>query len=226
MGSQGAADARLAETNLGPATRPDGGDDCDVTSGARDAAAVKVDVEVVLAEQSARRTASRRGGGNQLDALGCELASVCDRPVMGVAHHLGDRHGIGIEQPTQDLAVMGGGAGRLGCGEQVGIGIDHEVELVAVVAILTTAVTVAGIGVHGGDDPVRCHTVADVGNAVLGEVNVLAGHGGQQGGGRHHVSIVEPFAGGDHRRRIAEEWATSAARSSAGHPPFPWRHRL
>jgi hypothetical protein len=58
--------------------------------------------------------------------------------------------------------------------------IGRDVALVAVEAVRGRLVPVAGLGVDGGDDSIRRGALEDPKAAVVGLLDVLAGHGGQQ----------------------------------------------
>jgi hypothetical protein len=52
--------------------------------------------------------------------------------------------------------------------------------LVAIEAVGGGLVAMAGLGVHGRDDPVGCRALKDAEAAIVGLLDVLAGDGGQQ----------------------------------------------
>lgn len=124
--------------------------------GAGDCAGSGVDDEVVQGEPA--------GHG------GFERGRFDQQPVSGVGEG-GAQPGGGVSGIGQDLQrsafsgeqvrgdgclVMGGtgtGAQRDG-GEQSGLRLDGQVDLVAVVTLPAALVDVAGLGIDGGDDPV------------------------------------------------------------------------
>jgi hypothetical protein len=70
------------------------------------------------------------------------------------------------------------------------------VRLVAVIAVGGGLVAVAGLGVDGGDDPIRCGPLEDPEAAVAGLLDVLAGHRRQQFGRLGHPGVQPLLAQG------------------------------
>jgi hypothetical protein len=84
------------------------------------------------------------------------------------------------------LMVGGSGTGAQGHGgEQAGLRLNSQVGLIAVVTLLPALVDVAGLGIDGGDDAIRCGAAGDPPPSVgairaVGGLSVLAGDQGQQ----------------------------------------------
>ena len=93
-----------------------------------------------------------------------------------------------LEQAERDggLVVFGSGPGADGDrGVDPGLGLDGEVGFVSVLFGRAGLVHVSGFGVDGGDDPVRGGAAGDAPAPVapvrvLGRLDVLAGHEGEQ----------------------------------------------
>src|SRR6266508_5210006 len=78
-------------------------------------------------------------------------------------------------------AGIAGVARRDHCvGDDLAVGVHRQVALVAIEAAGGGLVAVAGLGVHGGDHPVLGHPAGDAKGAVIGLLQVLAHHLGQQ----------------------------------------------
>ena len=108
------------------------------------------------------------------------LASILAAAVVGVADHLGHRDGVILEQTRQDLPVAGGRGRGLAGHEQVGVDIDADVQLVAVVAVPAGTMTVAGVGIHRRDHPLRRHPLSNAHPARPVVFDILGGHHRQQ----------------------------------------------
>ena len=97
------------------------------------------------------------------------------------------------EQCRRDRGVAAGGRADLGGADDLGVGVDRDMGLVAVKAVGGGLVPVAGLGIHRGDDPVGRGALEDPEAAVAGLLDVLAGDGGQQRGRLGHP-WVQPLA--------------------------------
>jgi hypothetical protein len=78
------------------------------------------------------------------------------------------------------VVVLTTGLGELDCGEQAGLGFDHNVAFEPVLTRVHGLMDMPRLGVHSGDNPVRGHPPGDtpppVGAiGVLGRFDILAG---------------------------------------------------
>ena len=97
------------------------------------------------------------------------------------------------QQRRRDHGVAAGGRADLGGADDLGVGVDAHMGFVAVKAVGGGLVPVAGLGVHRGDDPVGRGALEDPEAAVVGLLDVLAGHHGQQHGRLGHP-FIQPLA--------------------------------
>jgi hypothetical protein len=95
-------------------------------------------------------------------------------------------------------ATADGAGGGGGGGDQLAVGVDRGMPLVAVKAAGAGLVTMAGIWVDGGDHPVGGDLAGDPEAAVATLLQVLAHHRRQQPGGLGH------------RRRQRAAWRISS----------------
>jgi len=87
-------------------------------------------------------------------------------------------------QRGQHLGVAAVGRPDLGFDDDLGVGVDGDMALVAVESTGGGFVAVARLGIHRRDHPVDCGAPSAAKRAVVGLLNVLADDRGQQGGGR------------------------------------------
>ena len=164
---------------------------------------VEVDVEAVLGEQAAGRR-WWLGLAARLDVLVVECCLELAGPVGGVAVDL--RSGASrLRFPAFFSAFVAGVspmrssirsaatvaspdvAGRDDrVGDDLAVGIDRDVALVAVEAAGLGLVAVTGLRIDGGDHPIRGDPPSDAEHAVVALVEVLADHGRQQLGRLGH----------------------------------------
>ena len=96
--------------------------------------------------------------------------------------------GLAIQQVKGDgglVMLRPGTGGELGCGDQTGLRLDGDVGLEAFLPVAAGLVDVPGLGIHGGDHPVRHGAPGDApapvpAIGVLGRLHVLAGDQRQQ----------------------------------------------
>ena len=116
---------------------------------------------------------------------------------VAVDHPVGGRLALARDQVAQqggrDHGVAAGGRAHLGRSDDLRVRIGRDVALIAVEAMRSGLVPVAGLGVHGGDDPIRCGPLEDPKAPVRRLLDVLAGHRGQQRRRLGHPRI-QPFA--------------------------------
>ncbi len=84
--------------------------------------------------------------------------------------------------PTEDVEVAQRDRHR-GYGDQLAVGIDGDMALVAVKAASRRLMAVARLAVHGRDDAVLGDPARDPEHAVVALVEILADHRRQQRGG-------------------------------------------
>ena len=135
-----------------------------------------------------------------------------------------------VEEVVDEVVGDGrvtGVAGRDGrVGDDLAVGIDRDVTLVAVEAAGRGLVAVTGVGIDGGDDPVLGDLAGDAEPAVVAVFEVLADHRRQQLGGlgRPRVELAASSTP-RHAQPSAASSATSASRaagssqSQVGLPP-------
>ena len=107
------------------------------------------------------------------------------------------RRGGRCQQVIDRITVRGVGRGDCHLVDELGVGVDRQVGLVAVEATVLGLVTMASLGIHDGDDPVPGHAGDDAEHAVVAFGNVLAGHHRQQVGrlpsrARQAVTVEHP----------------------------------
>jgi hypothetical protein len=96
------------------------------------------------------------------------------------------------QQCRRDHSVAAGGRADLGRADDLGVGGDGHMGLVAVKAVGGALVPMPRLRVDDGDDPVGSGALEDPGAAVRGLLDVLAGDGGQQHG-RLSGSFIQPL---------------------------------
>ena len=173
--------------------------------------------------------ALRTGGTLAITSKPASPSVLARRPVgIGrVAHDLGLVLFVGhaLEQLANGVTVghVGRGDGHLG--DELGVGVDREVGLVAVEAAVPRLVAVAGLGVDGRDDPVLGHAADDAKDPVVALFGVLAGDEGQQLGGRQRsagrASPSRTPRAASASRTSASTSASRAALSSQSHGGLP-----
>ncbi|CAN5480817.1 hypothetical protein BH09ACT8_BH09ACT8_49690 [soil metagenome] len=87
------------------------------------------------------------------------------------------------EQFVDDVTVGGIGRGHGHLGDQLVVGIDAQVRFVPIEGPGPGLVTVAGLDVDSGDQPIPGHPPGDPKHPVLTGLDILAGHQPQQLGG-------------------------------------------
>ena len=121
------------------------------------------------------------------------------------------------------IAGVAGGDDRVG--DDLAVGIDRGVALVAVEAADLGLVAVPGLGIDGGDDPVLGHLAGDAEHAVVAGFEVLADHRRQQLDGFGHLDVkLTAFDHFEQAKASAASSATSASRaagSSQSQPGLP-----
>ena len=142
----------------------------------------------------------RPGRGQQLAGAVGRIAQHLDR-VGFLGQQLDADRGVGVLRP--------GGRGQRAAGDDPGVRLDLHVRLVAVLVAGAGLVRVPGLGINGGDHPLRGHLPGDPPAPVgavraLGRFHVLAGHQRQQ---RHRLRGLRRRA----RRR-------AGARAAGAHP--------
>jgi hypothetical protein len=92
---------------------------------------------------------------------------------------------LAFEQNDTGLRVRGIGRSEGAGSKDPGLGLDGDMRLVAVAILGAGLVHVASLGVDRRDHPVRCDPLGDPPGAVVGLLDVLARHEGEQaeGGG-------------------------------------------
>ena len=151
-----------------------------MSSGAGHGVSGEIDVEVVLGEPTGG-VAHGRGLGEDLEAGLPQAGAGGCIGIGGVPHHhrLVIRAGVISQQVIRHGAVGGVGRGDHHVVDQLGVGIDRQVGLVAVESAVLGLVPVAGLGIHSGDDPVAGHAPHDAEDPVVAWGHVLARHQGQ-----------------------------------------------
>src|ERR1019366_5315674 len=128
--------------------------------------------------------------------LGLELARAISVVPVHFRPHLVRRAGVvfaaavfaagisGVEEVVDELggdAGVPGVAGRdHGGGDDLAVGVDGHMALIAVEPPGRGLMAMAGVGVDDRDHPVLGHFAGDAENAVVTGFDVLADHGGQQ----------------------------------------------
>src|SRR6266700_599937 len=156
-----------------------GGDACR----AGDRAGLQVDAEAVFAE-----SAARRGGvlgfdhrsepvGLQPGEVGAGAVGAVTVDLAATATATATTGGVlvvvvvivivvvldqVVEQGGGDLGITGGGRAHRGRHDDLAVGVDGHMRLVAVKAVRGGLVPVAGLGIDGGDDAVRRGAVEDL----------------------------------------------------------------
>jgi hypothetical protein len=164
--------ARRAES--GPATTATGWRDRHRDPrGAGDRPSLEVNMELALAEAAARWR-GELGPDHRGEPMLVQPGQVGAGAVAAVAldHRPGGRlalaRGQVTEQRGHDCGVAGGRRADLGRADDLAVGIDRDVGLVAVKAMGGGLVPVAGLWVDGGDDSVGRGALKDPEAAVAG----------------------------------------------------------
>ena len=151
---------------------------------ARDRVMVEVDCEVVFREQAARGWGGWLCRAVGTDAMIFEVLLELAGPIRGIAEHVALNAGFVVGQVGDQIMGDGSVTSIAGChdgvGDDLGIRINSDMTLVAVEAPGGGLVTVTGLGINGGDHPIRRDFPGDTECGIATILTVLAQDRGQQ----------------------------------------------